>query len=170
MRNRKGDTRQLSTKARSHHHSRVRVTRDQEGSRMLQVFPQQKSWIRTYLCSLPQHRYSFLHSQRVQPKYTWSRNDVGSPRSTSFMRIIQVRFMFSVLPASLITSTYTDKHSQFRTERSQIAFPIVVLTEGVRTDSFRKERLAFMLDHDFGHLCRGRRIQMSGHSDLGIFE
>ena len=26
-----------------------------------------------------------------------------------------------------------------------------------------------ILDHDFGHLCRGRRIQMSRHSDLGIF-
>ena len=26
-----------------------------------------------------------------------------------------------------------------------------------------------ILDHDFGHVCRGRRIQMSGHSDLGIF-
>ena len=26
-----------------------------------------------------------------------------------------------------------------------------------------------ILDHDFGDLCRGRRIQMSGHSDLGIF-
>ena len=26
-----------------------------------------------------------------------------------------------------------------------------------------------ILDHDFGHLCRGRRIQMSGHSDFGIF-
>ena len=25
------------------------------------------------------------------------------------------------------------------------------------------------LDHDFGHLCRGRRIQKSGHSVLGIF-
>ena len=27
-----------------------------------------------------------------------------------------------------------------------------------------------MLDHDLGHLCRGRRIQMPGHSDLGSFE
>ena len=27
-----------------------------------------------------------------------------------------------------------------------------------------------MLDRDFGHLCRGRRIQMSGHSDFGIFK
>ena len=26
-----------------------------------------------------------------------------------------------------------------------------------------------MFDHDFGHFCRGGRIQMSGHSDLGIF-
>ena len=26
-----------------------------------------------------------------------------------------------------------------------------------------------ILDHNFGHLCRGRRIQLSGHSDLGIF-
>ena len=26
-----------------------------------------------------------------------------------------------------------------------------------------------ILDHDLGHLCRGRRIQMSGHSDMGIF-
>ena len=26
-----------------------------------------------------------------------------------------------------------------------------------------------ILDHDLGHLCRGRRIQVSGHSDSGIF-
>ena len=26
-----------------------------------------------------------------------------------------------------------------------------------------------MLDHDLGHLCFGRRIQMSGHSDFGFF-
>ena len=26
-----------------------------------------------------------------------------------------------------------------------------------------------ILGHDSGRLCRGRRIQMSGHSDLGIF-
>ena len=28
---------------------------------------------------------------------------------------------------------------------------------------------ASILDHDLGHLCRGRRIQMSGHSGFGIF-
>ena len=26
-----------------------------------------------------------------------------------------------------------------------------------------------MLDHDFGHLYRGRRIHVSGHTDFGIF-
>ena len=26
-----------------------------------------------------------------------------------------------------------------------------------------------ILDHDFGHLCFGRRNQISGHSDFGIF-
>ena len=25
-----------------------------------------------------------------------------------------------------------------------------------------------MSAHDFGHLCRGRRIRISGHSDFGI--
>ena len=36
---------------------------------------------------------------------------------------------------------------------------------------FRSRRTtgSSILDHDLGHLCRGRRIQMSGHSDFGIF-
>ena len=33
----------------------------------------------------------------------------------------------------------------------------------------RGTTMSSILDHDFGHLCRGRRIQMSGHFDLGIF-
>ena len=53
---------------------------------------------------------------------------------------------------------------------SQIAFPTIVLPKDDRTNSFQEERTgSSILDHDFGHLCRGRRIQMSGHSDLGIF-
>ena len=34
----------------------------------------------------------------------------------------------------------------------------------------RRNNWIFIQDHDFGHLCRDRRIQMSGHSDFGIFE
>ena len=53
---------------------------------------------------------------------------------------------------------------------SQIAFPIKVLPKDDRTDSFQEGTTgSSILDHDLGHLCRGRRIQMSGHSDLGIF-
>ena len=94
----------------------------------------------------------------MHPKFSWSRNEVGSPRSTSFVRIFQVGLIFSVLPASLISSTYTDKnspfarltneHSLFRTfpyhvpiELSQIAFPITVLPKDDRIDSFREDRL-----------------------------
>ena len=109
-------------------------------------------------------------------KYTWSRNDVGSSRSTLLIKIFQVGFTFSVSPAILISSTYTDKnspfarltnkHSQFKTfpnrvpiELSQIAFPTIVLPETGSSIS----------DHDFGHLCFGSRIQISGHSDSGFF-
>ena len=51
-----------------------------------------------------------------------------------------------------------------------MAFPIIVLPKDDRTDSAQEERLGLpILDHDLGHLCCGRRIQMSGHSDFGIF-
>ena len=66
--------------------------------------------------------------------------------------------MFSVLPASLISSTYTDKnspfsqltnkHSQFKTfpnrvpiELFRIAVPIIVLPKDYRTDSAQEEQL-----------------------------
>ena len=53
---------------------------------------------------------------------------------------------------------------------SQIAFPITVLPKDDRTDFVQRGTTgSSTLDHDVGHLCRGRRIQMSGHSDLGIF-
>ena len=37
------------------------------------------------------------HSLWVQPKYTWSRKDVGSPKSTSFMSIFHVGLIFCSL-------------------------------------------------------------------------
>ena len=54
---------------------------------------------------------------------------------------------------------------------SQIAFPITVLPTDDHTDFTQEERLGLpYLDHDFGHKRRDRRIQISGHSDLGIFQ
>ena len=53
---------------------------------------------------------------------------------------------------------------------SQIAFPMTVLLEDDRYRfRSRGKTGSFMLDHDLGHLCRGRRLQISGHSDFGIF-
>ena len=60
--------------------------------------------------------------------------------------------MFFVLPAILISSTYTDKNSPFarltnkhypvfRKNFLKISFPTIVLPEGDRTNSFREERL-----------------------------
>ena len=55
--------------------------------------------------------YSFLlilftlHSRWVHPKYTWSRNDAGSPRSTSFIKFFHIGAIFRFLPAILMSST-----------------------------------------------------------------
>ena len=51
---------------------------------------------------------------------TWSRNDVGSPKSISFMNTFHIGSMFCFFPASFMSSTYTfsrftNKHSQFGT-------------------------------------------------------
>ena len=118
---------------------------------------QQKSWLQIYLLILP-ISLLIVH-YRVKPKCTWSRNDVGSSRSTSFIRIFQVGYMFFlVLRAILISSTYTDRnsplarlantHSQSKTfpnrvpiELSHIAFPTIVLPEDDRSNSFQEERL-----------------------------
>ena len=49
---------------------------------------------------VPQIALSFdLHSRWVQPKYTWSRNDVGSPRSTNLMNFFHIGLRFCFLPA-----------------------------------------------------------------------
>ena len=87
-----------------------------------------------------------------------------------------------------MSSTYTDKNNPFPDVQrdipnldffpshvsigfSQIAFPIIVLPKDDHTDSSQRGTTgSSILDHDLGHLCRGRRIQMSGHSDLGIFQ
>ena len=52
---------------------------------------------------------------------------------------------------------------------SQIAFPTIVLPKDDRTDSAQEEQLGLPYWTMIWAICRGRRIQMSGHSDLGIF-
>ena len=55
-------------------------------------------------------------------------------------------------------------------ERPQTVFPITILPMGDRTNFVQKRTMgSSMCDHDFGHLCRGRRIHILGHSDFGIW-
>ena len=91
------------------------------------------------------------------------------------------------LTTNLMSSTYTDKNNPFSrctNKHSQLetfsqpgckrifsnclthkspakGWPYRFRSRGTTGSS--------ILDHDFGHLCRGKRIQMSGLSDFGIF-
>ena len=115
------------------------------------------------------------HSLGVHPKYPWSRN-VGSPRSTSSMRIFQVGSMFSVLPASLISSTGERINipnselfpNRVQIEFSQIAFPIIVLPQGDRTDSYQEERLG--LPYWTIILATCASVDVSKYLDIPIWE
>ena len=53
---------------------------------------------------------------------------------------------------------------------SQIAFPIIVLPMDDRTDFSQEEQLGLPYwTMILAIWCRGRRIQISGHSDFGFF-
>ena len=98
------------------------------------------------------------HCLWVDPKYTWSRNDVHSPKSTSLFSTFHIGSIFCFFPAHLMSSTYTDKnnpysrctnkHSQLETFSQpyfiriyQIAFPITVLPKDDHRDFVQEERL-----------------------------
>ena len=117
-----------------------------------------------------------------------SRKDVASPKSTSLFSSFHIGSRFCFFPANLMSSTYTDKKIFFHGVRrdipnlefspihvsigfSQIAFPISVLPKDKPYRFLSRGTTgSSILDHDLGHLCRGRRIQMSEHSDFGIFD
>ena len=103
------------------------------------------------------------------------------------MGIFPSRINVLLFPANFMSSTYTEKNNPFSrcTKRhSQFGiftqpcfnrifsnclshnspakgWPYKFLSRGTTGSS--------ILDHGLGHLCRGRRIHMSGHSDFGIF-
>ena len=126
------------------------------------------------------------HCLWVHPWFSWSRKDVGSPKSTSLLSTFHIGSTFCFLPANLMSSTYTDENNPFsRCTNKQTQLETFSQPYFDRTSSdclshnypasgcpyrFRSRGTtgSSILDHDFGHLCRGRRIQMSGHSDFGI--
>ena len=50
----------------------------------------------------------------------------------------------------------------------RIVFPTAIRQMDDRTSFVQEVPRDLQFSHDFGHLCRGKRIQTSGHSDLGI--
>ena len=52
-----------------------------------------------------------LHSCWVHPEYTWSRNEFGSPRPTSFINFFHMGLNFCFLPAILMSSTFSDENN-----------------------------------------------------------
>ena len=133
----------------------------------------------TWFCNCPQYLCLFRIVVECSPSIHDRRK--GSPKSTSMLSSFHIGSRFCFFPANFMSSTYTDKnnlfsrctkrHSQFGIFSqpcfnligfSQIAFSTIVLP------NLRGTIGSSILDH-FGHLCRGGRIQMSGHSDFGFF-
>ena len=95
--------------------------------------------------------------------------------------------MFCFFPANFMSSTYTDKNNPFsrctkkHSQLETFSQPYFnkIFSNWLSHNSpakgwpyrFRSRGTtgSSILDHDLGHLCRGGRIQMSGHSDLGMF-
>ena len=95
--------------------------------------------------------------------------------------------MFCFFPANLMSSTYTDKNNSL-SRCTNIHYQLGTFSQQYFKRIFsnclshnspakgcpfrfrsRGTTRSSILHHDFGHLCRGRRNQMSGHSDFGIF-
>ena len=134
--------------------------------------------------------YIIFACQTLSPSTTRQKmvkNDVGSPKSTSFMSIFHIGSMFCFLPTSLISSTYpeknspfsrlTKKHSKFKTFSQpcsnrnflELHFPQWSCQRMTVQVSRKRNDWIFHTGHDLGHLCSGTRTQISGHSDFGFF-
>ena len=119
--------------------------------------------------------YSFIrtsfgwHSRWVHSKDTWSRNEVGSSRTTFFIKFSTWRpcsgsfqpFSFRPRKPIRIILVFHEQTNiqnlvlfptQMPTELPRTVIPTLVQQVGVRTN----------LAHDLGHSSRGRRLQISG--------
>ena len=110
-------------------------------------------------------------------------NDAGTPRSTNFINIshrkLEFQFFFNVIHVnwqeqSLFSMTKQTSPTQYFPSKYemtpfQVVFPTRSLQMGVRTDFAQKEPQHLQWQ-DLGHMCCGRRIQISCHSDLRSFD
>ena len=97
---------------------------------------------------------------------------LGSPKSTSWFSTFHIGLMFCFFPANLMSSTHTDKNNPFSRctkKHSQLeTFSQPYFNRFFSNCLSHNSPARRWLDHELGHLCRGRRIQMSGHSDSGF--
>ena len=147
-----------------------------------------KFWIQTWFCNWQQYLCLFYLVFECIPNIHDQRVILVLPiQILGSVLTFHIGSIFCFFPANLMSSTYTDKNNPCFTEY-EWAFPIGDFIPSVFQKDFlklpfpysparrwpyrfrsRRTTESSTLDHDFGHLCRGRRIHMSGHSDLGIF-
>ena len=93
------------------------ITRPRRNTKILRVWKffsshPRKFMILTWLCDCPQSLL-ISHCLWVQPKYTWSKKDVGSPKSTSLSSTFHIGSRFRSFPANFMSSTCTEKNIPF---------------------------------------------------------
>ena len=134
--------------------------------------------IQSWFCNCQQNLCLF----HIVVEYIPGIHDQGKmlvhPKSTSLLSTFHIGSMFWFFPANLMSSTYTDKnnpfsrctnkHSQLETfsqpyfnkDFLKLPFPEQSCQRMTAQISLsRRTTGSSILDHDFGHLCRGRRIQ-----------
>ena len=148
------------------------------------LFSQLTSWIQTNSFYCPQYLCLFCISLsatqiNMVKKWCWfSQINVFHKYLPQVVQILFLSCHFDIvhIHRRIILSLLTKKHSQFGTfshSFSNITF-LNCLSHTSLGEGWpywfrsRGTTVSSILDHDLGHFCRGRRIQMSGHSDFGI--
>ena len=142
-----------------------------------------KFWIQTWFCNCQQYLCLF----HIVFEYTPGIHDQGNmlvlPNQLLCLVLSTLDQCFVFFQPILshphtqkritLFSRCTNKHSQLETF-SQPYFNRIFSTclshnSPAKRVPYRFRSRGTTVDHDLGHLCRGRRIQMSGDSDFGIF-
>ena len=142
------------------------------------------SRFRTWFCNCPQYLWLFhIFFECIPSMHDLRKMLVLPNRLLSW--VVSTSEKDFVFPVSFMASTYTDKtnpfsrwtkrHSQFGIFSQPCFNKIFSNCLSHKRPAkgwpyrFRSRRTTGSSILDQGHLCRGRRIQMSGHSDFGVF-
>ena len=129
-----------------YHRTMKKCLRQVSQSRVAFLSLQQRFWIQTLFCNCPQYLYLFDILVECNPR-------------TVLVLVLHISTPILELSPNRVSIGFY-----------QIAFPIIVLPEDDRTDSVQEERLGLRYRTIiWALLCFCRRIQISGHSDFGIF-